>query len=72
MTGHRVRNLVTDKGAGTGVITWAIPGLIASALIPGRRSQGPPITCVPGIAGAAIRLPACDLVTGRRGRRGHR
>ncbi len=41
-----------------GVIAWIvlglIAGLIANALIPGRRSQGLIITCVIGIVGALL------------------
>ena len=39
-----------------GIIAWIVlglaAGLLASMLIPGKRSQGPVLTCVIGIAGA--------------------
>jgi uncharacterized membrane protein YeaQ/YmgE (transglycosylase-associated protein family) len=40
------------------ISAWIIPGLgaglLASALIPGRRSQGLILTCVIGVAGAVL------------------
>jgi uncharacterized membrane protein YeaQ/YmgE (transglycosylase-associated protein family) len=39
-----------------GIIAWIVlglaAGLLANMLIPGRRSQGPILTCLIGIAGA--------------------
>ena len=52
-----------------GIIAWIVLGLgavlLANMLIPGRRSQGFILTCMTGIAGAAILLLAYHLVTGR-------
>lgn len=54
-----------------GIIGWVVlgsaAGLLANMLIPGKRSQGLAMTCVTGIAGAAVLLLACHLVTGRAG-----
>lgn len=56
-----------------GIFAWIVlglgAGLLANMLIPGRRSQGLAITCVIGIAGAAVLLLACHLVSGRAGHR---
>jgi uncharacterized membrane protein YeaQ/YmgE (transglycosylase-associated protein family) len=52
-----------------GIIAWIVlglgAGLLANMLIPDRRSQGFILTCMTGIAGAAILLLAYHLVTGR-------
>jgi uncharacterized membrane protein YeaQ/YmgE (transglycosylase-associated protein family) len=41
-----------------GVIAWIVlgvaSGLLANMLIPGRRSQGLPVTCLIGVAGALV------------------
>jgi len=56
-----------------GIIGWVVlglaAGLLANMLISGRRSQSLAITCVIGVAGAAVLLLVCHLVTGRAGYR---
>jgi len=56
-----------------GIIGWAVPGLaeglLANMLVPGRRSPVVAITCVIGVAGAAVLFLACHPVTGRPGGR---
>jgi uncharacterized membrane protein YeaQ/YmgE (transglycosylase-associated protein family) len=55
-----------------GIIAWIVlslaAGLLVSMLIPGRRSPGPILTSLTGIAGAAVLLLACHLVNGQAGR----
>ena len=54
-----------------GIIGWIVlglgAGLIANMLIPGRRQQGLILTCLIGIAGAAILLLAYHLATRQSG-----
>jgi uncharacterized membrane protein YeaQ/YmgE (transglycosylase-associated protein family) len=61
------------KEAVMGIIGWVVlglaAGLLANMLIPGRRSQGLAITCLIGVAGAAVLRLAYLLVTARAGGR---
>ena len=56
-----------------GIIAWIVlglgAGLLANMLIPGKRQQGLILTCLIGVAGAAVLLLAYHLATGRSGRR---